>query len=72
MCSIRWWRYPIARSWTVRSPGAPRIVRLGRHAFYVRAKAAFAVVMTGDTAKHGNILLTKGVSPMRMALFRDL
>lgn len=46
-----------------RSPGAPAIVRLGRHAFYDRARAAFAVVMTGDVAKYGNIMLTKGVTP---------
>lgn len=38
-------------------------VRLGRHAFYDRARAAFAVVMTGDVAKYGNIMLTKGVTP---------
>jgi L-fucose mutarotase len=34
-----------------------------RFAFYERAKGAFAVVMTGDTAKYGNILLKKGVTP---------
>ncbi|NQV34214.1 MAG: fucose isomerase, partial [Phycisphaeraceae bacterium] len=27
------------------------------------AKDAFAVVMTGETAKYGNIILKKGVTP---------
>jgi L-fucose mutarotase len=31
--------------------------------FYERAKQAFAVVMTGETAKYGNIILKKGVTP---------
>ncbi len=34
-----------------------------RFAFYERAKQAFAVVMTGETAKYGNIILKKGVTP---------
>ena len=37
--------------------------RIDRFAFYERAKNAFAVVMTGETAKYGNILLKKGVTP---------
>ena len=37
--------------------------RIDRFAFYDRAKKAFAVVMTGETAKYGNILLKKGVTP---------
>ncbi len=45
------------------APTAPPIVRLDRFAFYDRAKEAFAVVMTGETAKYGNILLQKGVTP---------
>lgn len=45
-------------------PGAgPAIERLDRFAFYARAKAAFAVVMTGEVAKYGNIILKKGVTP---------
>ena len=44
------------------APGLP-IVRIGRFAFYDRAKAAFAVVMTSEMAKYGNILLKKGVTP---------
>lgn len=42
----------------------PAIARIDRFAFYDRAKAAFAVVMTGETAKYGNILLKKGVTPV--------
>ncbi|MEM9160035.1 MAG: L-fucose mutarotase [Verrucomicrobiota bacterium] len=37
--------------------------RIERFAFYERAKNAFAVVMTGETAKYGNIILKKGVTP---------
>jgi L-fucose mutarotase len=38
--------------------------RIDRFAFYERARSAFAVVMTGETAKYGNILLKKGVTPL--------
>ena len=38
--------------------------RLDRFAFYERAQKAFAVVMTGETAKYGNIILKKGVTPI--------
>jgi L-fucose mutarotase len=38
-------------------------VRIDRFAFYERARKAFAVVITGKTAKYGNILLKKGVTP---------
>ena len=44
----------------------PQIIateRIDRFAFYERAKNAFAVVMTGETAKYGNIILKKGVTP---------
>lgn len=37
--------------------------RIDRHAFYERAQKAFAIVMTGETAKYGNLLLKKGVTP---------
>jgi L-fucose mutarotase len=47
-----------------RWPGAPKIGRLERFAFYERAKKAFAVVMTGETVKYGNIILKKGVIPV--------
>ena len=44
------------------NPDVPPIQRLERFEFYDRAKSAFAVVMTGETAKYGNILLKKGVT----------
>ena len=34
-----------------------------RFAFYERAKKAFAVVVTGETRKYGNVILKKGVTP---------
>lgn len=34
-----------------------------RFAFYDRAKTAFAVVATGESALYGNIILKKGVLP---------
>lgn len=46
------------------APDAPAIARIDRFAFYDRAEKAFAVVMTGETAKYGNIILKKGVTPL--------
>ena len=46
------------------APQTPAIARMERFAFYDRAKEAFAVVMTGETAKYGNIILKKGVTPV--------
>lgn len=43
-------------------PDTPSIKQIERFAFYNRAKAAFAVVATGETAKYGNIILKKGVT----------
>jgi len=40
------------------------IGRIGRFEYYERTKNAFAVVMTGETAKYGNIILKKGVTPV--------
>ena len=40
------------------------IERIDRFAFYERTREAFAVVMTGETIKYGNILLIKGVTPL--------
>ena len=37
------------------------IVKLERFEFYERAKKAYAVVMTGETAIYANIILKKGV-----------
>ncbi len=48
----------------ITNPNAPAIDRIDRFDFYDRAKSAFAVVMTGETAKYGNILLKKGVTPI--------
>jgi len=45
-------------------PNVPTIQRMDRYTFYERAREAFAVVMTGETAKYGNIILKKGVTPM--------
>ena len=45
------------------APTAPPIARIGRFEFYDRAKNAFAVVMTGELAKYGNVILKKGVTP---------
>ncbi|MEX9251868.1 L-fucose mutarotase [Pseudenterobacter timonensis] len=39
------------------------VARIDRYAFYERAQKAFAIVVTGETAKYGNILLKKGVTP---------
>jgi L-fucose mutarotase len=46
------------------NPKVAPIDRIDRYAFYEKAKGAFAVVMTGETAKYGNILLKKGVTPI--------
>jgi L-fucose mutarotase len=45
-------------------PQTPAIERIERFAFYERAKKAYAVVMTGETVKYGNIILKKGVIPV--------
>lgn len=41
-----------------------KIEHIERFAFYERARKVFAVVVTGETAKYGNILLKKGVTPL--------
>ena len=46
------------------NPDVAPIERIDRFDFYDKARMAFAVVMTGETAKYGNILLKKGVTPM--------
>ena len=56
----RAYRKPIDARW----PGTPAIERVERFAFYERAKKAYAVVMTGETVKYGNIILKKGVIPV--------
>ena len=45
----------------------PQIKAFGheeRFAFYERTKKAYAVVVTGETSKYGNIILKKGVTPI--------
>ncbi len=54
------YRLAIDRHW----PQTPAILRIERFAFYERTQKAFAVVMTGETAKYGNIILKKGVTPV--------
>jgi len=54
------YRAVIDRIW----PGTPPTERIDRFAFYERAKKAFAVVMTGETVKYGNVILKKGVIPV--------
>ena len=51
------YREAIDRTW----PETPAVRRVERFAFYEQAKNAFAVVMTGETQKYGNIILKKGV-----------
>ena len=46
-----------------RWPRTPATERVERFAFYERAKRAYCVLMTGETAKYGNIILKKGVIP---------
>jgi L-fucose mutarotase len=54
------YRQVIDKHW----PNTPPIQRIDRFDFYDRAKQAFAVLMTGETAKYGNIILKKGVTPI--------
>ncbi|MGC7590745.1 L-fucose mutarotase [Bisgaard Taxon 46] len=42
----------------------PNLTRIDRFAFYDRAKKAYAVVVTGEIAKYGNIIIKKGVTPI--------
>ena len=55
------YRAQIDRHW----PKTPAVARIERFAFYERAKKCFAVVMTGETVKYGNIILKKGVIPVK-------
>jgi L-fucose mutarotase len=45
------------------APATPSPQRIEREAFYTRARGAFAVVMTGELRKYGNLLMKKGVTP---------
>ncbi|MEI6892696.1 MAG: L-fucose mutarotase [Pontiella sp.] len=46
------------------APTAPAATRIGRFEFYDRAEKAYACIVTGTTAKYGNIILKKGVTPI--------
>jgi L-fucose mutarotase len=54
------YRKSIDKHW----PETPPIERIDRFEFYERTKQSFAVLMTGETAKYGNIILKKGVTPI--------
>jgi L-fucose mutarotase len=54
------YRAQIDKHW----PKTPAVARIERFAFYERAKKCFAVVMTGETVKYGNVILKKGVIPV--------
>ena len=45
------------------APGHQPITRIDRFAFYDRAREAFAVIASGETAKYGNLIIKKGVTP---------
>jgi L-fucose mutarotase len=49
---------------SITNQNIPPVKHLDRHTFYERAKNSFAIVMTGETAKYGNIILIKGVTPV--------
>ena len=58
---VKSYRAVIDKHW----PKTPEIEFVERFAFYERAKKAFAVLMTGETVKYGNIILKKGVIPVK-------
>ena len=43
---------------------AGKVEQMERYAFYERAKKAYAIVLTGETRKYGNVILKKGVTPV--------
>jgi L-fucose mutarotase len=45
-------------------PNTPPIQHIDRFDFYERAEQALTVLMTGETARDGNIILIKGVIPI--------
>lgn len=51
------YRAAINLTWPETAP----VVRVERFAFYEQSEKAFAVVMTGEVQKYGNIILKKGV-----------
>lgn len=51
-------RREVDRHW----PQTPPIAMMERYAFYEQTRKAFCVVMTGETAKYGNVIIKKGVT----------
>ena len=45
-------------------PDTSPIGKLERFEFYERSKTAYAVLMTGEATKYGNIIIKKGVIPV--------
>ena len=45
-------------------PDTLPIGKLERFEFYDRSKTAYAILMTGETTKYGNIIIKKGVIPV--------
>lgn len=45
----------------LQAAGEPMPVSVERHAFYIEASNAFAILRTGEKRKYGNVLLRKGV-----------
>ena len=53
-------RAAVDRHW----PDTAPIAMVERFAFYEQTRRSCCVVMTGETAKYGNIILKKGVAPV--------
>jgi L-fucose mutarotase len=53
-------RAAVDRHWPKTLP----IARVERFALYERTRGTFAILMTGETSKYGNIILKKGVTPL--------
>lgn len=41
-----------------------KIEKMERFAFYERSRKAFAIVVTGEVRKYGNVIIKKGVTPV--------
>ena len=60
----RAWKRPGIPAGTILAAQQWKVERVERFAFYERCRKAFAVVMTGELAKYGNIIIKKGVTPI--------
>lgn len=45
-------------------PETPPIIFVERNEFYKKSMQAFAIVITGETQKYGNLIIQKGVIPI--------